>query len=348
MVCWVVCWGPGNNNYMVVSPHISLITSAYRAGRFLERYTSHVLQLAEALSPKKLLVEVVIVLNEPSPEERQMIEKLVANAHETGGLTVLPIFVERETLYASWNRGIQASSSPVIGFWNVDDVRYPEALNEGYQLIGQGCDLVDFPYAVVLREKWMGLIPHERHVTKPINYRPPEISHRHCIGPFFLCSRRLFDQAGLFDKHFRISGDLDWSMRPSVRGCHFCPGNQVAGTFFHHGSNLSSTLNPREWVEINTALLRQRAWDRVQPAPPDEMREVWQSWGNNGVELPAEIEAQLWGEGAAERWQSWRRERRWRDIKQLPRSAARFVIDHTGLRPLLARAGIVRATGESQ
>ena len=127
--------------------HISIITSLFRSEKNLRSYIKHLLRAAKEVSDAGLSLEVMVVANDASRAERDLIEALVAAG--TDQLVVKPLYVARETIYASWNRAIEASSGLCLTPWNVDDIRTGAALIEGYHLIADGCQLVDFPFHFV-------------------------------------------------------------------------------------------------------------------------------------------------------------------------------------------------------
>src|SRR5262249_15348219 len=119
---------------------ISLVTSLFRSDSFLPAYINLVSRAATALQAAGVSLEVVIVANDASPLERQLIEAFAAQA---SSFQVIPVYVPRESVYASWNRGIQTGQGRVIGFWNADDVRDVGALVEAHlTLSAQGNRLI--------------------------------------------------------------------------------------------------------------------------------------------------------------------------------------------------------------
>ncbi len=324
---------------------LSLITSLFRSEAHLPVYGERVAEVVAALRAAGLTVELVLVANGASAEERRAIESLAASVRQAGASVTMQ-YVARETVYASWNRGIHASTGGCLGFWNVDDLRYAPALVEGVARLREGCQLIDFPFVQITQGKALGLLPVTQTRTFPASYNPARVTPRAGVGPFFLFTRALFEQAGPFDEHFRVTGDFDWAMRDAVRTAHTCTGTELGGTFFMHGGNLSGTRNPYEWIEHNTVLLRHGEWTQIRPVDSDLMRASWQGWGSQGIALPAEIEARLWGADAERfRWQ-WQRDHHRALISRTIRTVPRAIIDRTGLRPLLARWGLVQPTDQ--
>jgi hypothetical protein len=326
---------------------ISLITSLYRSQSFLETYSHHVLNVAACLDKVGLGLEIVLVANDPSEQERQQISYLKERLEYAQTARFVLIEVPRETVYASWNRGVRASSGRCVGFWNIDDVRTPEALIEGHKLISDGCALVYFPYAVQMDNRVLGLFSVTRSTLYKARPYDREVFTRAMRGgSFWVFWRDLYDREGIFDENFKIAGDFEWCVR-AAEITDFCPGTQLAGRFILHGGNLSDTGSPLQVVEDNIVHLRHGAWARITPADPDLMRQVWQAWGNQGTELPEEVQDKLWGPRAFDRWQAWLRQerarRRRKMVSRTLRRIPRFVIKHTGTRPLLARLGVVKS-----
>ena len=79
-------------------------------------------------------------------------------------------YVSRESLYASWNRGINLAKGDVLGFWNVDDVRYPEAVIDAIDLINKGAELVYFPFMIKWHINLFGfsLLVKRKRVKPPV------------------------------------------------------------------------------------------------------------------------------------------------------------------------------------
>lgn len=324
---------------------ISLITSLYHAEPYLATYSRDVLDVAAQIQKAGLSLEIILVANDASDEERRQIEQLITVARTAGTPVVVPLFVPHGTVYDSWNQGIQASSGRCIGVWNVDDIREAGALIEGVQTIQAGCVLVYFPYTIIKRRRWLFSTQHtEFYPARPFDREKFESAS--LTGTFYLFDRSFYDRVGPFDAHFQISGDFEWLVRAG-KIADFCPGKAPGGRFILHGNNLSDTGNPLQAVEDNIVQLRLGAWHNLKPVDPRLMRSCWESWGNQGRTIPAEIENQLWGPDAFENWQRWkqyqRRKRQRTQVSETLRVLPRFVINQTGLRPFLARMGIVKS-----
>lgn len=278
---------------------VSLVSSLYRTEKFVSRYAENVLRLGKEAKEAGLALEVVIIPNDATDYEREVIEQLRQDAEAAQAFELQILYVPRENLHASWNRGIQAAKGKAIGFWNVDDIRYLEGLTEAYQLIvEQGFDIVDFP----VQYEITGSKPETK--IAPPQYNPSAINPKGVTGPFFMFAPELYQAAGAFEEHFPVAGDFEWCMREPVRSANYGKGQKVAGQFFLHGDNITQSNRVSDKIVFNVVLLRHGVREGLKPVNPTVMREVWESWGNAGVELSQDLQDWLWGDGAQARYEA--------------------------------------------
>ncbi len=276
---------------------VSIITSLYRSDAHIESYMRHVERMMPALYQASIPLEIVIVANDATPEERSAIERF----QHIPNLAIKALHVPRESLYTSWNRGIEAASYDVLGFWNVDDIRTSAGIQQGHQLLQDGTiQIVDFPYEIVQD----GIAQR-----MPSQYKPDSLSPKSVTAPFFMFHRHLYQQADGFNPNFRIVGDYEWSKRAAVRNANFAAGDVVAGQFFLHGGNLSGGNSPLEWVEYNIVLLWHGLDQDIRPVDPHLMQIAWEKWGYQGAELQPKTAEWLWGDGAQARYEQYQKER---------------------------------------
>ena len=317
---------------------VTIVTSLYRSGEFLNQYVSHLLAVGSELHQAGLALEVILIANDALSFERERIADLIQAAAPQ--FQVQPIYVAREPLYASWNRGIQAASGRSVTMWNVDDIRTSEALIDGHRRIVEGCRLVDFTSTLVYSARIFGrAFVYQRVKLMPLFYdhegnNPVD---RKRTGPFFMFERSLYDEVGAFDTRFKIAGDFEWIVR-AAQLTDFCASPVHAGLYVIHGGNISAgALMPAEENVVLMLHPHEHEWQHLRPVSPKVMRETWSRW--NSVEIPPEIQDRLWG-AAAEA--NYRRRKLWRTV--LPPSLwaiAGIYIDKHHLRPLLSRLGLV-------
>ena len=289
---------------------LAIISSLYRCEAHLPSFAAALFGFAKRISAAGIAAHYLPIVNDATPGERERIDRLAReiNANYFGRMT--PRYVARETLYASWNRGIAATDADAFAPWNADDIRSAEAVIEGYHALRGGADLVDFAFTRARSFKRLGIWQRQIREAQACRYDPSRFTRRNGLGPFFMAKRSLIQLVGGFDPNFRVAGDTEWASRALARA-RFQPGVELGGEFVIHGGNLSNTGSDAEDIEVNIIFLRRGDWGQLRSADPNAMRQAWHSWGDqNGAPLPAAVADFLWGPGADSRWRRYRRERR--------------------------------------
>lgn len=299
-------------------PDVSIITSLYKSEKFLADYIGSAKKLAREVKNTGLELELVIIPNEASDEERRLFTELERALLAESIATIQIHHVGRESLYASWNRGLSFATSDIFAFWNVDDLRTAEGLIEGHRLLSNGADMVDF--AIKIQQE--GRL--EQH---PAQYQADNLSPAKGVGPFFMFNRQLWEKAGAFISEFRITGDFEWSKRKAVIESNTVSSDVVAGTFVLHGDNLSGGTSS-EWIEFNIALLIHDAPQLMRPVDPQIMRQYWDTWGHQYASISEQSAEWLWGDLAQARYERFEWER------NLPLPARRILL-------ALAKRGLI-------
>jgi glycosyltransferase involved in cell wall biosynthesis len=322
---------------------VSLITSIYRSSTWLPAYVARVKAVATELQRAGVALEIVIVANDATLAERAILQRLKDDLDNSRTASVIVTYVPRESLYLSWNRGIDLSTGRALGFWNVDDERFVDAILAGVDLIKHGKDLVYFPYEI--RETYSLFGSLRVAIKRAGRTRPFDretFANKMTLDPFFLASRKMHEAVGPFDGRFEISGDFDWCIRALDHGQFVYCDDVVSGVFHLHGDNLSGPFDPLMQVENNIIMLKRGKWENVVPAQPDLMRTRWEAWSDEALHLPSELTEYLWGAGANMRWNAYKRKLVGRYYDRLIRHLPRKIIGHYGLRPFLSRMGIVK------
>jgi len=238
---------------------ISLITSLYKSEKYLKKYLKKIRNFSEFLLKNNVDFEIIIISNDPTITEKKEIERF-KNLNKWAKV----FYVSRESIYASWNRGIELAKNEIIGFWNVDDVRYPEAIINGIKLIKEGAKLVYFPFII----KWyISFLDFSFVVRKKIIY-PPKFNREgftrsmHC-GPSFIFTKSFYKKVGPFDEQFKIAGDFDWCIR-AAKISEFKLSKEIASEFSVYRSSLSSGKNPLREVENNVIYRRHKVLDKIK------------------------------------------------------------------------------------
>lgn len=288
---------------------IAVISSLYHSERHLPTFADAVFEFAKTISRNGIDVHYVPIVNDASGGERGQIEKLAGDINSNRFGKMSPIYVERESLYASWNRGIALAGTSFFSFWNADDIRSVEGFIEGYRALQAGATLVDFAFSALSVRKRLGLFPRQRRISRPALFRPDAFTRASGLGPFFMASQKLYEQTGTFDENFRIAGDTEWAGR-AMAHVRFYEARRSGGQFLIHGGNLSNIGSDREDIEVNIIFMRRGDWHQLRPANPSAQRRAWEEWGDQGnIVLPDEAADFLWGAAAEKRWRRYQSER---------------------------------------
>lgn len=212
---------------------ISIITSLYKSDSYIEKYKKNLLRCAEELAIKNVQFEVICIANDPTDLEKKTCDELSKNKW------FRYIAVPRETLYATWNRGVQMTDGQVCTFWNVDDIRFSKGLIQATDLEKKSAGLVYFPfiYKRYIRIFGLPVLAKRRTVIPPPFDKKTFGRGMHC-GPFFAFKKDFFNKVGPFDEQFKIAGDFDWCVRAAALGT-FVRSDVIAGIFKNDGRSLS-------------------------------------------------------------------------------------------------------------
>ena len=248
---------------------ITLISSLYKPEEYLDGYLKRLKDFACDISGRAHGFEIVIVSNDTSVAAPNKLEKFVKTNNAENWLRVC--HVSRESLYASWNRGVALAKNDIIGFWNVDDARYPDAVVDAVKLVKEnGAELVYFPFIIKWYLKFFGwsFLVKWKKIIPPVFDKREFIRSMYC-GPFFIFTKSLYEKVGPFDEQFKIVGDFDWCIRTAKISDKFSRSDKIAGVFGrYYGSNLSGG-NQRHAAENNIVYIRHGVEDKIQPVSVD-------------------------------------------------------------------------------
>jgi len=237
---------------------ISIVTSLFRSDSYLDKYQKNLVFFVDYLLKKNIDFEIIIIANDPTKKEITFAEFFKNRSWFTF------VSVPRETLYASWNRGVRISKGNFIGFWNVDDVRRPEAIVKAVELFDEGAQVVNFPFVVRWYIKFFGyhLLVKWKKIIPPAFDRIEFTRSMHC-GPFFIFSKETYKNVGQFDEQFKIVADFDWCIRAAKFTDKFYLAKEPAGVFRVDGKGLSSGGKPIHQAENNIVYKRYGVEDKI-------------------------------------------------------------------------------------
>ncbi|MDB5260133.1 MAG: hypothetical protein JWN37_364 [Candidatus Nomurabacteria bacterium] len=223
----------------------TIVTSLYRSSEYLPGFLEKTEKLHKQLHFRGVTFEHIIITNDITKEEDEIFNKQT--------LTIRRIDVARETLYASWNRGIKLSTYPYITFWNVDDDRYVEAFEEAEVLLKkERKEIMYFPF-VYKRYIVAGPINIlvKKYVVHPALFDKERFQREMHLGPFFILHKNIFDTIALFREDLKITGDFEFNRR-AAEIYSFTRMDSIAGSFNSYGKGLSTTSKEQIFKEINS------------------------------------------------------------------------------------------------
>lgn len=221
---------------------LSIITSVYRSEAHLTAFLKRAIEVHEQLRAANIAFEHLLILNDPTQEELRILESCKEHFQIHT--------VERESIYASWNRGIRASKGENITFWNVDDTRTSSALIAGVSALSGGEQAVYFPFIYKRYIPLFGLhILVKIKKVQPNEFDAKRFETEMHAGPHFMVRRDVFDSVGLFDETFKIAGDFEWWSRFARSGGAAKKIDTVSGVFTNNGKTLSGSKNSLQQVE---------------------------------------------------------------------------------------------------
>ena len=234
----------------MADPRVSIITSSYRAERYLKDFLDSV--------PRQTAIdrlELVLVHNEPSSLEMEWVEAFqVQHPGILRHLVVEPV----ESLSASWNRGIRAARGGYVCLWNVDDVRTDDSIEIEMRALDQHPDVLLVYGNFVMIDT--------RGATEGVTFDPPSFElegflHSYQCGPFPMWRKSVHERVGMFDEQLRSGADYDMICRMALAGPLMTVG-KLLGFFLNVGEGLS-TSSDLIHVEDDVIKLRYGVYDEV-------------------------------------------------------------------------------------
>ncbi|EIY49984.1 hypothetical protein HMPREF1068_02543 [Bacteroides nordii CL02T12C05] len=229
---------------------ITVLTSLYNCELFLESYFQELSQLEH-----KEQLKVLLLHNAPTPQELAIIEKQLPKYSFIQHI----IIPNRESLYATWNRGVKLATSDYIAIWNVDDIRTPDSLYRQSVLLDNNPEVAMTYGDCIETEKYGDSIG--RLCAEPeFSYQNSAFYRNHHIGCFPMWRRSIHKSIGYFDEQFRLVADLDFQIRV-VRQFPIkkCEGNM--GFFLNEGSTKLSSNRFCQKLEYTMLMMRYGGYD---------------------------------------------------------------------------------------
>jgi hypothetical protein len=232
----------------LIKSTVSAIVSAYNSERFIAGCLTDL--IGQTLYAQGRL-EIIIVDSGSKENERRIVEQFQAQYEHIRYIRT----EERETVYAAWNRGIEAATGTYITNANTDDRHRFDAFEKMAQVLDRhneaGLVYADVSVTDRENETFEHHTPSGRYSWLEFNR---ELLTMICfVGPQPMWRKSLHEQYGLFDGTFSTSGDWEFWLRIAQ-----------GTTFLHIPEYLGLYLRSSASVEHQSAERRAREDERIR------------------------------------------------------------------------------------
>ena len=187
-----------------MKPKVSVITSLFKCEKYLEGY----FDATEAVIDRTSF-EFLLLINEPSDEELSIIRKRIRGKK----YYELHIIAEKESLYATWNRGVKLAKADYVANWNVDDCRTPDSLLRQADTLDRNSEAA-MTYGDQVSIKCIGDKVGSLQSTPEYNLSTKKDFRRSTfIGCFQMWRKSVHGKVGYYDEQFRLVSDYEFQVR---------------------------------------------------------------------------------------------------------------------------------------
>ncbi len=226
-------------------PKISIITSLYKGGKYIEHFMKEV--VSQTIFDKCEL----IIIDANSPEgEKEVIEQYMEKYNNI----VYERLDSTPSVQETMNLGIKKSTGDFITLWNLDDTRAYKALEFMAKTL-----MVDPSISLVYGESLQ--TNHENETVE--NNSSQNLLYEHsrfdfspqnmikCLpGPLPMWKKSMTNEIGLFDESLKYAGDWDMWLRCVDKGYKFKKIPYILGLYYMNPQGLStSKQNSKEKFE---------------------------------------------------------------------------------------------------
>ena len=229
-------------------PSISVIISTYDDRNLVEKKLREIKQQSSFD-----VVEFIFVETASPGKERELIKPF---CEENPNCSLLALD-ERLNLYAAWNLGWEASSSPYVCISNMDDTMHPDLLSKVIKYMDNSQN--DVASVLISKEplgtNWNDLMLRRlRDCT--ISLRP---------GPFFVWKRKLREEIGMFDSGMTVAGDKDFWARAGHVGLKLGLLPELLYLYSKHSNQLSKSTAVESRKAEDMFLAQSKDYPHVWP-----------------------------------------------------------------------------------
>jgi glycosyltransferase involved in cell wall biosynthesis len=238
---------------------VSAIVSTYNSARFLAG-------CLDDLEAQTIAEQLEIIVVDSGSEQRE--GQIVRRYQERYKNIVYIRTEERESVYAAWNRAVQAARGAYLTNANTDDRHRPDALEVLARALAERPEV-----GVAYADCAVTQVENTSLAQGPVagRFRWPDFDRRtlfqNCIiGPQPMWRRSLHEQHGLFDPEYTSAGDYEFWLRLSDK-TGFLHIPQILGLYLVSAGSIEHRDAGRSVQEAEQA--RERYWEPEEgPRPP--------------------------------------------------------------------------------
>lgn len=230
--------------------NISILISTYKSDSHIYRAIDNLKRIVE-----KNDVEIIWIANDINQFEIEALKQ----AELLFGSFLKLVKVERENLYASWNRAVAISNSKVLTIYNIDDYRFIDNFNEQINIHNNNLD-INILYSSFLINKNSSYLKQQKSVEGKANN---SFTNSMIVGPYFSFVKKEIKFVNYFDEQFKVAGDFDFQVRRAFEG-EFKKLEKNGGIYFDNSQGLS-TSGFSQLIEEQVVNLRYNIKDKIYP-----------------------------------------------------------------------------------
>lgn len=245
-------------------PLVSAIVSTYESEAFIGGCLQ---DLVEQTLYQKGLMEIIVVDSASPQNEGAIVRDFQSRYPNIRYIRSL----QRETLYAAWNRGIREARGKYITNANTDDRHAPQMLEMLAAALEENPEK-----AAAYSHFYMTEIPNQTWENKKevrlVNWHPPfsreALLKGNFMGPQPMWRRSLHEEYGYFDPTLRVSGDWEFFLRVSQTHSFIrCP--LPLGLYYLNPKSLERSAGTREKEDRFIRDLYAKNWNKIIRRPFD-------------------------------------------------------------------------------
>jgi glycosyltransferase involved in cell wall biosynthesis len=230
---------------------LTLVTSAYRSERYLVKYFQNISALANFGQ-----IEVILVVNDATPMEQQIADQFKQRFPEN--ITLL--YVPRESIGASTNRGYYLAKTEYIAYADVDDIRFPDCYERQLKTLESNPN-VDFTYGDFFAVRHQGE-RRGKYISVP-EFDRNEFARSSFTGSNQLFRRRLLERCGYWDEQLLSGGDFEFQIRAAANATFKKTGGGPLACYTRGLDGTSASSGQLQPIERTVIELRYGIYDKI-------------------------------------------------------------------------------------